>query len=50
MSWLSSLFKRKEVNKEIQAFVKKAFGFSPTDTSVYEQAFRHSSAATKIRR
>jgi len=49
MSWLSSLFKRKEVNKEIQAFVKKAFGFSPTDTSVYEQAFRHSSAATKIR-
>jgi ribonuclease-3 len=49
MSWLSSLFKRKEVNKEIQAFVKKAFGFSPADTSVYEQAFRHSSAATKIR-
>jgi ribonuclease-3 len=49
MSWLSSLFKRKEVNKEIQAFVKKAFGFSPKDTSVFEQAFRHSSAATKIR-
>ena len=49
MSWLSSLFKRKEVNAEIQAFVKKAFGFSPKDTSVFEQAFRHSSAATKIR-
>lgn len=49
MSWLSSLFKRKEVNTEIQAFVKKAFGFSPRDTAVFEQAFRHSSAATKIR-
>ena len=49
MSWLSSLFKRKEVNTEIQAFVKKAFGFSPKDTAVFEQAFRHSSAATKIR-
>jgi ribonuclease-3 len=49
MSWLSSLFKRKQVNKEIQAFVKRAVGFSPADTAVYEQAFRHSSAATKIR-
>jgi ribonuclease-3 len=49
MSWLSSLFKRKQVNQEIQAFVKRAFGFSPADTAVYEQAFRHSSAATKIR-
>jgi ribonuclease-3 len=50
MSWFSSLFKRKkDVNQEIQAFVKRAFGFSPSDTSAYEQAFRHSSAATKIR-
>jgi ribonuclease-3 len=49
MSWLSSLFKRKKVNTEIQAFVKKAFGFSPSDTAIYEQALRHSSAATKIR-
>ncbi|MFM9005473.1 MAG: ribonuclease III family protein, partial [Flavobacteriales bacterium] len=49
MSWFSSLFTRKKVNQEIQAFVKKAFGFSPSDTSMYEQAFRHSSAATKIR-
>jgi ribonuclease-3 len=49
MSWLSSLFKRKKVNHEIQAFVKRAFGFSPSDTTIYEQALRHSSAATKIR-
>ncbi|MFM7233005.1 MAG: ribonuclease III [Flavobacteriales bacterium] len=49
MSWFSSLFTRKKVNQEIQAFVKKAFGFSPSDTSIYEQALRHSSAATKIR-
>ncbi len=49
MSWFGSLFKRKKVNQEIQAFIKKAFGFSPSDTSIYEQAFRHSSAATKIR-
>lgn len=49
MSWLGSLFKRKIVNQEIQAFVKRAFGFYPTDTAVYEQALRHSSAATKIR-
>jgi ribonuclease-3 len=49
MSWLSSLFKRKKVNPEIQAFVKRAFGFYPSNTDVFEQALRHSSAATKIR-
>lgn len=49
MSWLSSLFRRKQVNTEIRDFVKKAFGFTPKDTSIYEQALRHSSAATKIR-
>jgi ribonuclease III len=49
MSWKSLFFKKSKANKEIQAFVKKAFGFVPKDTALYEQAVRHSSAATKIK-
>lgn len=49
MSWKFFLLKKSKANKDIQAFVKKAFGFKPKDTSLYEQAFRHSSAATKIK-
>ncbi len=49
MVWKFPFFKKKKNNPEIQAFIKKAFGFRPGDTSVYEQALRHSSAATKIR-
>ncbi len=49
MSWTWPFFKKKKSNKEIQDFVMKAFGYRPTDTSLYEQALRHSSAATRIR-
>ncbi len=49
MSWQLPFFKKNKANKEIQAFVKRAFGYKPADTSVYEQALRHSSAATRIR-
>lgn len=49
MIWRFPFFRKKDSNKEIQAFVKKAFGFLPGDTSLYEQALRHSSAAMKIR-
>jgi ribonuclease-3 len=49
MSWKFPFFKKSNANKEIQAFVKKAFGYSPKDTALYEQAVRHSSAATKIK-
>jgi len=49
MIWKFPFFRKKNFNQEIQAFVKKAFGFTPGDTSIYEQALRHSSAATKIR-
>lgn len=49
MSWKFSFFKKSKADKEIQAFVKKAFGFVPKDTTLYEQAVRHSSAATKIK-
>ena len=49
MSWKLPFFKKKKVNKEIQVFVKKSFGYTPKDTFIYEQALRHSSAATKIK-
>lgn len=48
MIWKFSFFKKSVPNKELQTFIKKAFGFSPVDISYYEQALRHSSAATKI--
>ncbi len=49
MNWKFSFFKKSIANKEIQAFVKKAFGYVPKDTALYQQAVRHSSAATKIK-
>jgi ribonuclease-3 len=49
MVWKFPFFKKKKNNPEIQAFIKKAFGFRPGDTTIYEQALRHSSAATKIK-
>ncbi len=50
MSWkLFSLFRSKNQNPNIKAFVKNAFGISAGSTSLYEQALRHSSAAQKIK-
>ncbi|MBL0314331.1 MAG: hypothetical protein IPP69_00645 [Flavobacteriales bacterium] len=49
MIWKFSFFKKKKVNQEIQSFIKTAFGYAPKDTAVYEQALRHSSAATRIK-
>lgn len=49
MIWKFSFFKKKKVNQEIQSFIRTAFGYSPNDTAVYEQALRHSSAATRIK-
>ncbi|MFN0032624.1 MAG: ribonuclease III [Flavobacteriales bacterium] len=50
MRWkFLSLFKKKKTDREIQAFVNKAFGFTPKETDLFELALRHSSAATKIR-
>ncbi len=49
MNW-KSLFRKKDTgDQEIRQFVRNAFGYSPKDTSLYEQALRHSSAATKIK-
>jgi ribonuclease III len=49
MNW-KSLFRKKDTgDQEIRQFVRKAFGYYPKDTSLYEQALRHSSAATKIK-
>jgi ribonuclease III len=49
MNW-KSLFRIKDTgDQEIRQFVRNAFGYSPKDTSLYEQALRHSSAATKIK-
>lgn len=50
MRWsLPFPFRKKKVNKNIKAFIKDAFGISVSDTSLYEQALRHSSAAQKIK-
>lgn len=50
MNWKIPFFSKKRPNnKDIQSFVRKSFGFSPKDTSLYEQALRHSSAATSIK-
>lgn len=50
MNWKIPFFSKKHPNnKDIQSFVRKSFGFSPKDTSLYEQALRHSSAATSIK-
>ncbi|MFY8138183.1 MAG: ribonuclease III [Flavobacteriales bacterium] len=50
MRWnFSSLFKKKNSNHQIKAFVSSAFGISIRDTGLYEQALRHSSAAQKIK-
>lgn len=49
MNWKIPFFSKSTNNKEIESFVRKSFGFSTKDTSLYEQALRHSSAATSIK-
>ncbi|MFM7729686.1 MAG: ribonuclease III [Flavobacteriales bacterium] len=49
MMWPFSLLRSKSADADIQAFIAKAFGFKVRDTTLYEQALRHSSAATKIK-
>jgi ribonuclease III len=50
MNWKWFFFrKKKNLNQEIRAFIKNAFGFYPKDTAMYEQALRHASAAQKIK-
>lgn len=50
MIWKLPFFsKKKSNNKDIKLFVKKTFGFFPKDTTLYEQALRHSSAAVSIK-
>jgi ribonuclease-3 len=49
MMWPFSLLRYKSADQDIKAFIAKAFGFKVRDTALYEQALRHSSAATKIK-
>ncbi|MFY7707308.1 MAG: ribonuclease III [Flavobacteriales bacterium] len=50
MRWKLPFFSRsKKSNHQIKAFVKDAFGVHTKDTTMYEQALRHSSAAQKIK-
>jgi len=49
MTWKFPFFKKKKTNLEIQSFIRAAFGVKTSDTSVYEQALRHSSAAVRIK-
>ncbi|MCC6600485.1 MAG: ribonuclease III [Crocinitomicaceae bacterium] len=48
MIWKFPLFRRKKINKELRGFLLKTLHISISDTALYEQAFRHSSAAEKI--
>ncbi len=45
--WFKRLFKKKSEHPEITAYVRKHLGFSPTQTNLYRQAFRHSSASKR---
>jgi len=47
MNWRAFFSGNKKVNKEIQSFVRHAFNLKTSNTVIYEQALRHSSAATK---
>jgi ribonuclease-3 len=50
MNWKRIFFRWKDTqNKTLKAFIRDAFGFYPKDIAVFEQALRHSSAATKIK-
>ncbi|MEZ4800763.1 MAG: ribonuclease III [Flavobacteriales bacterium] len=49
MRWKLPFLSRKKANPNIKAFIKSAFGISSSDTALYEQALRHSSAAQKIK-
>jgi ribonuclease-3 len=49
MIWKFPFFSKKGTNKSIESFVRTSFGFTPKDTTLYEQALRHSSAATSIK-
>lgn len=49
MRWKLPFLSRKKSNPNIKAFIKSAFGISSSDTALYEQALRHSSAAQKIK-
>jgi ribonuclease-3 len=50
MNWKRFFFRWKDTkNKTLKAFIRDAFGFYPKDIAVFEQALRHSSAATKIK-
>lgn len=47
MNWRTIFSRNKKVNKELQSFVRRAFDLKTSNTDIYEQALRHSSAATK---
>ncbi|MEY3398015.1 MAG: hypothetical protein RL220_609 [Bacteroidota bacterium] len=49
MSWVHRLFRKHHRDQRTRAYIKAAFGYAPSDTSLYEQALRHSSAATRIK-
>jgi ribonuclease-3 len=42
--FFSRLFSRPKKNDRIAAYIQRSFGYTPTDTRLYEQALRHSSA------
>ncbi len=50
MNWRRFFFFRKNtVNPAVAHYLQSTFGFRPKSTKLYEQSFRHSSAAQKIK-
>jgi ribonuclease III len=50
MNWRRFFFLRKSTaNKAVADYLHSTFGFRPKSTTLYEQSFRHSSAAQKIK-
>lgn len=47
MNWLRKLFPARTAHPETYQFIRQKFGISATNTSLYEQALRHSSASIK---
>lgn len=45
---LFSLFSRNSKEKDLKKYIRHITGFTPSDISCYEQAFRHHSSAKKI--
>lgn len=49
MNWKFFFFRKSTGNEAVANYVQATFGYKPKSTLLYEQSFRHSSAAQKIK-